>query len=98
MVKQNPRRKKIGLLPKLVLLAVFIYTLVVLISMYGEIDEAKAEVDLLQQQVDQQKQQNDILAANDAGSLTDEVIASIVRDKLGYVLPGELIFKDEAAK
>ncbi len=98
MVKQNPRRKKIGLLPKLVLLAVFIYTLVVLISMYGKIDEAKAEVDLLQQQVDQQKQQNDILAANDAGSLTDEVIASIVRDKLGYVLPGELIFKDEAAK
>ena len=98
MVKQNPRRKKIGLLPKLVLLAVFVYTLVVLISMYGKIDDAKAEVDLLQQQVDQQKQQNDILAANDAGSLTDEVIASIVRDKLGYVLPGELIFKDEAAK
>ena len=98
MVKQHPRRKKIGLLPKLVLLAVFIYTLVVLISMYRKIDEAKAEVDLLQQQVDQQKQQNDILAANDAGSLTDEVIANIVRDKLGYVLPGELIFKDEAAK
>ncbi len=98
MVKQNPRRKKIGILPKLVLLAVFVYTLVVLISMYGKIDDAKAEVDLLQQQVDQQKQQNDILAANDAGSLTDEIIADIVRDKLGYVLPGELIFKDEAAK
>lgn len=98
MVKQNPRRKKIGLLPKLVLLAVFVYTLVVLISMYGKINDAKAEVDLLQQQVDQQKQQNDILAANDAGTLTDEIIADIVRDKLGYVLPGELIFKDEAAK
>lgn len=98
MVKQNPRRKKIGILPKLVLLAVFVYTLVVLISMYGKIDDAKAEVDLLQQQVDQQKQQNDILAANDAGTLTDEIIADIVRDKLGYVLPGELIFKDEAAK
>ena len=98
MVKQNPRRKKIGLLPKLVLLAVFIYTLVVLIGMYGKIGDAQAEVDLLQQQVDQQKQQNDILAANDAGMLTDEIIADIVRDKLGYVLPGELIFKDEAAK
>lgn len=98
MVKQNPRRKKIGLLPKLVLLAVFIYTLVVLIGMYGKIGDAQTEVDLLQQQVDQQKQQNDILAANDAGTLTDEIIADIVRDKLGYVLPGELIFKDEAAK
>lgn len=98
MVKQNPKRKKIGLFPKLVLLAVFIYTLVVLIGMYGKIDAAKAEVDLLQSQVDQQKQKNEILAANDAGTLTDDVIASIVRDKLGYVLPGELIFKDEAAK
>lgn len=97
-MKQNPRSKKVGILPKLVLLAVFIYTVVVLITMYGRIEDARSAVDLLQQQVDLQKEQNELLSANNRGELTDEIIANIVRDKLGYVLPGEIIFKDEAGK
>lgn len=97
-MKQNPKRKKVGLLPKLLLLGLFVYTVAVLITMHDDISRAQGQVELLQQQVDMQAQENELLAANDTGVLTDEIIASIVRDKLGYVLPGEIIFKDESAK
>ena len=95
-MKQNPRAKKIGWLPKLILLALCAYTVVALISNLPEIDKKGKEVKELERQRELQEQENELAKANDPSGLTDEIIAKYARDKLGYVLPGERIFKDEA--
>ena len=95
-MKQNPRAKKIGWLPKLILLALCVYMVAVLVSMLPKIDDEAERVKELERQKELQEQENELARANDPSELTDEKIASIARDKLGYVLPGERIFKDEA--
>ncbi len=95
-MKQNPRAKKVGWLPKLILLALCVYMVVVLVSNLPKIAEKAEEVKELERQKELQEQENELAKANDPSGLTDEIISKYAREKLGYVLPGERIFKDEA--
>ncbi len=96
-MKQNPRAKKVGWLPKLILLALCVYMVVVLVSNLPKIAEKAEEVKELERQKELQEQENELAKASDPSGLTDEIIISkYARERLGYVLPGERIFKDEA--
>ena len=97
-VKQNPKTKKIGWIPRLILIALAGYTCVVLITLRPKITEARERVDEWTRKVELKKEENELLKANDPSALTDDIIANIVRDKMGYVLPGERIFKNESDK
>lgn len=87
--------KKAGLLTKIVVLALLIYTATTLLGMRGKLQAAQSEVDQLNQQVAEQKQENAELSDAVENSGDPDVIRSVARSK-GYVEPGEKIFVDVA--
>ena len=87
--------KKAGLLTKIVVLALLIYTATTLLGMRGKLQAAQSEVDQLNQQVAEQKQENAELSDAVENSGDPDVIRSVARSK-GYVDPGEKIFVDVA--
>ena len=87
--------KMAGLLTKIVVLALLIYTATTLLGMRGKLQAAQSEVDQLNQQVAEQKQENAELSDAVENSGDPDVIRSVARSK-GYVEPGEKIFVDVA--
>ena len=87
--------KKAGLLTKIVVLALLIYTATTLLGMRGKLQAAQSEVDQLNQQVAEQKQENAELSDAVENSGDPDVIRSVARSK-GYVEPGEKILVDVA--
>ena len=78
-----------------VVLALLIYTATTLLGMRGKLQAAQSEVDQLNQQVAEQKQENAELSDAVENSGDPDVIRSVARSK-GYVEPGEKIFVDVA--
>ena len=89
------KTKKAGLLTKIVVLALLIYTATTLLGMRGEIQAAQSQVDDLKNLVAEQTQKNAELS--DAVEHSDDpaVIEAVARSK-GYVTSGERIFVDVA--
>ncbi len=89
------KTKKAGLLTKIVVLALLIYTATSLLGLQGQIQEAQQEVAALKSQVSAQTQRNAELSDAVDHSDDPDVIESVARSK-GYVTPGEKIFIDVA--
>ena len=87
--------KKAGLLTKIVVLALLLFTATTMLGMRGKIQAAQNEVDQLSQQVADQTQKNAELSDAIEHSDDPDVIESVARSK-GYVAPGEKIFVDAA--
>ena len=87
--------KKAGLLTKIVVLALLLFTATTMLGMRGKIQAAQSEVDQLSQQVADQTQKNAELSDAIEHSDDPDVIQSVARSK-GYVAPGEKIFVDAA--
>ncbi len=82
-----------------VLILIFIvYAAMNLISLRGKIRERREEYNTLQQQILEQKLENKRMQETIGEDLTDDEIASIARERLGYSLPGERIFIDITGK
>lgn len=97
-MKQNPRKRKIGLLPKIILTIVVLYTAGVLISLQVQIKDTQGQVDLLTKQVQSQTETNNQLKKDTQTKLDDKLVTDIARNKMGYILPGERIFEDDSQK
>ena len=86
------KRKKSGLLIKLILLAFIIYFLCVSINLWGKINDKQAEVDDLDIQISnktsEKERLTDILEAE-----FDEEYAQKVARELGYVNPDEKVYE-----
>ena len=92
--KKNPGKLIIRLC--LVLFAIYVvYNLVVL---HMQINEKNQELAALEAEIYSQNLVNQQLEENATAKLTDEEIAEIAREKLGYSLPGERIFIDITGK
>ena len=86
-------RPKAGLLTKIVIGILLVAMGWQLYDLRGQLQTAKAEKEAYQQQVAEQQQKNDALAADIAEGPTAEKIEEIARNELGYVKPGEYVFE-----
>ena len=85
--------KKAGLLTKIVVLALLLFTATTMLGMRGKIQAAQNEVEQLSQQVADQTQKNAELSDALANSSDPEVLQRVAREK-GYVMDGERIMVD----
>ncbi|MEG0320960.1 MAG: cell division protein FtsL [Oscillospiraceae bacterium] len=90
------KMKKAGLLTKLVVLALLIATATTILNLRAQLTEAAVQQQELTEQVDRQQQENDALTAAIEDSDDPQRVEAIAREKLGLVVPGEIIFYDAA--
>ena len=86
--------KRAGPFIKIVILALIVYAAISIVTTKGKIEQARLDVDAVQQQVNAVRQENAGLEYSIEHAGDDETIESIARDKLGLVRPGEKIFYD----
>ena len=86
--------KRAGPFIKIVILALIVYAAISIVTTKGKIEQARLDVDAVQQQVNAVRQENAGLAYSIEHAADDETIESIARGKLGLVRPGEKIFYD----
>lgn len=92
------KKKKVGMLTK-VLVAVFaVYATFTMVSLQFQISQKKEEQAELQAQVAEQTLRNAEVKALLESENSDEYVARIARDKLGYISPGERVFVDISSK
>ena len=92
-MKNRRKRKRGGLVLAVVLLLIGVVG-VEIVQVYGQIDEATVQAQLLQAQVQQQTQANTSLRDDLARADDEEFIKELAREQLGLAEPGERIFYD----
>ena len=92
-MKNRRRRKRGGIVLTVVLLLICVVGVEV-VQVYGQIDEAAAQEQLLQEQVEQQALANASLRDDLARADDEEFIKELAREQLGLAEPGERIFYD----
>ncbi|MEG2421256.1 MAG: septum formation initiator family protein [Oscillospiraceae bacterium] len=90
------KTKRAGLLTKLVVLALLIATSIALLNLRAQLVESRQQEQQLTQLVDAKSQENQALAAAISGKDDPDRVKAIAREKLGLVVPGEIIFYDAA--
>lgn len=92
------KKKRVGLVTKLLLVAFAIYAAFQLVDLQIRINAASAEQEQLQEQLESTKLEYAEL--EDAVSEEDnaDYIAKIARERLNYVYPGEQVFVDISSK
>ena len=86
------RSKKVGLLGRILLILILGYLIFMLISVRQEISAAKAEVDLLTEQLAEQEQYNTELSNAIENRDNPDFVEDIAREKLGLVSPHDRVF------
>ena len=88
------RFKRASLLTKILILALVVYATVTLVSLQNQVTEKNAEAEILQSQIDSEKQANFRLEQAIDNLDTQEGIEAVARQKLGMVSRGEIVFYD----
>ena len=86
--------KRAGLITKIVVFVLIVYSAVTLIGLKAKIDTLQEKKSALQQEVTDKEITNAALEYELAHSDDDDTIADIARDELGLVAPGEIVFYD----
>lgn len=92
----KPKNKKIGILLKLAFVLVAAIAIIKPISLQIQIRELREQVSTLDDQISQEETVNKDLKKSLDEGMTDETIAKIARDVLGYASPGERVFIDSS--
>ncbi len=92
------KKKKSGFIIKVVLGLFAAYAVVNLITIQFDIREKQSELDKLESEIQSVTLKNQQLTETMKTELTDDEIADIAREKLGFSLPGERIFVDITGK
>ena len=85
------RQKRSGWLSKLVILVFAVYTAMTLISLQAQINLKKAEIAELEANLAAQNLLTATLREDIGSDDPGEIFARLARDKLGLVIPGEII-------
>ncbi len=88
------RFKKTGFLTRIVILALLVYACISLVTVWGQVNQAREERDALQAQIEETRQENAELEYQIEHAGDPATIEDIARSKLGLVKPGEKIFYD----
>ena len=91
---RKTRSVAVGILVKLVLIALMIYAGITLYNLQGLIRTAEAQQAQLAAQVQSLEDENSALRADIAAADDPEKLEEIARDKLGMVKSGEKVFYD----
>ena len=86
-------RPKAGLLTKIVIVVLLVAIGWKVYDLHGQVQAAQVEKDAYVEQVANQQQENDAMAADIAEGPTEEKIEEIARNELGYVKPDEYVFE-----
>ena len=92
------RKKKVGLFTKVLVVGFAGYATFAMVSLQMQISQKKEEQAQLQAQVEEQALGNAETKALLESDNSDEYVARIAREKLGYVSPGERVFVDISSK
>lgn len=95
-VNNAKSNKKVHIIAGIVALALLLYASVTLISIKARTQHAQEQKMVLEQKVEEVKEQNKALRYQIEHSDSDDTIKDIARAKLGLVDPGEIIFYDES--
>ncbi|HBI63801.1 MAG TPA: hypothetical protein DDX51_01605 [Clostridiales bacterium] len=93
---KHSRKPKVHPLFKALLVLVVAFSCFRLVSLQLQVHELQTEYRVLQDEVEKRKQANQDLKDSMDEKLTDEEIARIAREVLGYASPGERIFVDSS--
>ena len=88
------KTRKASIITKLVALVVIGYAVVTLASLSAKIEAAEEAKEALARQVAEKREENAALEYSILHSEDLETIKDVARDKLGLVMPGEIIFYD----
>lgn len=86
--------KRAGMLTKLLLAIVLVVSVTTFLNLQAQARELAEQKAVLERQTARQKQENEALAAAIADKDNPQRIADVARERLGYVVPGEIIFYD----
>ena len=92
------KKKKVGGLTKIAVAVFAAYATFTMVSLQLQISQKKEEKTQLEQQVEEQQLRNAETEALLESQDSDQYVARIARDQLGYVSPGERVFVDIASK
>ena len=98
MTAVNKKKNSGKLIIRLCLVLFAIYVVYNLVVLHMQIKEKNQELAALEAEIYSQNLVNQQLEESATAKLTDEEIAEIAREKLGYSLPGERIFIDITGK
>jgi len=94
MERKWMKRRKMGIIPKIIVGCLAIYAVVNLLRLQMDINDLKEKRDELIPLVEKQKRENAMLDERVNSELDEETIAEAARTELGLVAPGERIFVD----
>lgn len=92
----NRRKRKINIGMKILLVVVVAFAIFKPISLQIQIRELQQQCEELDESIAQKKVVNEDLKESLDEGITDESIAKIARDVLGYASPGERVFIDSS--
>lgn len=92
----NRRNRKINIGMKILLVVVVAFAIFKPISLQIQIRELQQQCEELDESIAQKKVVNEDLKESLDEGITDESIAKIARDVLGYASPGERVFIDSS--
>lgn len=92
------RKKKVNIVAKCIIVCFAIYASFTLVSLQMQISEKKAEQRELMAAAESQALENAEIKALLESPESDEYVARIAREKLGYISPGERVFIDISSK
>ncbi|HIV67711.1 MAG TPA: septum formation initiator family protein [Candidatus Butyricicoccus stercorigallinarum] len=93
---KHRRKVKLHPLVKALLVLVVVFAGVRLISLQLQINELQQQCEELDKEIARKEQANEDLKESLDEGVTDEAMAKIARDVLGYASPGERIFIDSS--
>ncbi len=86
------KARKAGIFTKIVIAALMVYAIVTLIKLQDRIEEAEIARDALTVQARELQAGNAGLEHEVSHSTDRETLEDVARNKLGFVLPGEIVF------
>ena len=86
--------KRAGMLTKLLLAILLVVSITTVLNLQAQARELAEQQAVLERQTARQRQENEALAAAIADKDNPQRIADVARERLGYVVPGEIIFYD----
>lgn len=92
------KKKRVGLLTKVLIAAFAIYAACTLVDLQLRINAAAAEQSALQEELEAQRLVYAELEDAISGENQENYVAKIAREALGYVYPGEQVYIDISSK
>ena len=92
------KKKRVSGLAKTATAVFAVYAAFTLVSLQLQIAEKKEEQALLQAQIEEQELRNAEIKALLESENSEDYVARIAREKLGYISPGERVFVDISSK